>query len=277
MQNATSDEPIPSSLGNLEFILGAMNALGNKHSITKHFTAQLELDISATALGDKEKMYYTCPREVDGRTGGVNLPNTPINGLLAERHGVPMTFDNLKHYTSISAATEGREDFSSGSTPQEANNSSGAATVDTRSGADDLWDTVTKPNESASMKDANLQPSAPPGHKPFQGAMLTFAQIPFGADKTESPSDKLQPRHFDPTREPYAFPFRSAEPTAQSMQHDIASWPDRQPQLQPEPEPPAFYLANPTWFDPNSLANESSTNNELDALLDGIVWDSNPP
>ena len=50
IQDQKSDRRNANSMANLEFLLAAMSAIGNRHSITKHFTAQLELDIEGSGI-----------------------------------------------------------------------------------------------------------------------------------------------------------------------------------------------------------------------------------
>lgn len=77
IQDQRSDERHTSSIPNLEFLLAAMKAVGNRHSITKHFTAQLELDIEGAGI----------------------KPNIPLNGILAQRSGSPMTATEIRSFT----------------------------------------------------------------------------------------------------------------------------------------------------------------------------------
>ncbi|KAG4433416.1 hypothetical protein IFR05_011102 [Cadophora sp. M221] len=94
LKDQKSDKPNPQNIVNIEFLLAAMSAIGLKHSITRHFSAQLELDVEAAGLKTS-------------KTSGsqIHIPNTPINGLLADRNGVPMTVDNLNHYASTAVPT----------------------------------------------------------------------------------------------------------------------------------------------------------------------------
>jgi hypothetical protein len=57
-----SDRPRPQSVTNLEFLLLAMRAIGTRHSITNHFTAQLELDMNAAGINDS---VAECPVSFD--------------------------------------------------------------------------------------------------------------------------------------------------------------------------------------------------------------------
>jgi hypothetical protein len=50
LQDIRKHHSNPQSTSNLEFILSAMKALGNRHAVTKHFSAQLEFDIENTHL-----------------------------------------------------------------------------------------------------------------------------------------------------------------------------------------------------------------------------------
>ena len=45
-----SDRPHPNNIANLEFLLAALRAIGRRHSITNHFTAQLELDLDGSGI-----------------------------------------------------------------------------------------------------------------------------------------------------------------------------------------------------------------------------------
>jgi hypothetical protein len=100
-----------------------MRAIGRKQSITKHFIAQLELDIEAagfTKLKDKFSMsqqgvsqQYSGKRQGRGiivenmqgqstTTGerGSNDSHRPMPGILAEQHGQSNTFDGLQNHSS---------------------------------------------------------------------------------------------------------------------------------------------------------------------------------
>lgn len=96
LKDQKSDKPNPQNIVNIEFLLAAMSAIGLKHSITRHFSAQLELDVEAAGLKTS-------------KTSGsqIHAPNTPIHGLLADRNGVPMTVDNLNHYASAAVPSSG--------------------------------------------------------------------------------------------------------------------------------------------------------------------------
>ncbi|KAG9232542.1 fungal-specific transcription factor domain-containing protein [Amylocarpus encephaloides] len=124
LHDVMNKDPSPQSLGNLEFILAALNALGHRHAITKHFTAQLELDIEASGL-DKGRR-PSCPSPI--WTTDPNVLNPPINnmletvgdkedlvkatwpndrvpsvptiGLLAERSGRPMTLGEVHSFAN---------------------------------------------------------------------------------------------------------------------------------------------------------------------------------
>lgn len=98
LKDLKSEKPGPQSLGNIEFLLAAMAAIGQKHSITKHFSAQLELDAEGAGLkGAGCKLPKT-------------IPNTPINGLLADRNGMPMTVENLQSYAASAVPTPSTDD-----------------------------------------------------------------------------------------------------------------------------------------------------------------------
>lgn len=50
IQDLRSDDSNSQTQTNLSFILSAMRAIGNRHSITQHFTAQVELDIESSGI-----------------------------------------------------------------------------------------------------------------------------------------------------------------------------------------------------------------------------------
>ncbi|KAE9367686.1 hypothetical protein N431DRAFT_444787 [Stipitochalara longipes BDJ] len=52
IQDLKSERPRSRSSTDLEFLVLAMRAIGTKHSITNHFTAQLELDMNAAGVSD---------------------------------------------------------------------------------------------------------------------------------------------------------------------------------------------------------------------------------
>lgn len=72
-----------------------MKALSKRHPLTKHFVAQLELDASALGipLSGFQGVHIDSPHELS--TG---FPNIPMNGLLAERKGAPMTVTEIQSF-----------------------------------------------------------------------------------------------------------------------------------------------------------------------------------
>lgn len=95
VKNQSSDQPYGPSLPNLEFLLGAMRSIGRKHSITRHFIAQLELDIDAAG-------FTKSPRHEAGRP---KIPNVPINGLLSARQGQGMTLEEMQSFRNASVSS----------------------------------------------------------------------------------------------------------------------------------------------------------------------------
>jgi hypothetical protein len=89
IQDQRNDDAHPQSITNLEFVLAAMRAIGNRHPITNHFTAQLELDIESSGL------------KVQPR-----LPNIPMNGIIPSRDGAPMSVDDIRSYWEPSSTDE---------------------------------------------------------------------------------------------------------------------------------------------------------------------------
>lgn len=78
IQDQRSESRSSTSMSNLEFLLAAMKAIGNRHSITIHFTTQVELDIENSGIRNT------------GSSSHKDMPNTPINGIPIERDNVPM-------------------------------------------------------------------------------------------------------------------------------------------------------------------------------------------
>lgn len=98
IQDQRGDKGNAQSITNLEFILAAMKAIGNRHSITNHFTAQLEIDIESSGIRTHSKP-----------TGKGGIPNTPINGLNPSRGGVPMSVNDLRYFSDASTSYTGKD------------------------------------------------------------------------------------------------------------------------------------------------------------------------
>jgi hypothetical protein len=92
IQDQKLDQSRPQTLNNLDFLVSAMKALGKRHAITNHFTTQLELDIDAAGVGKSSN--HPSTNKV--------IPNIPINGLIAERQGRPMTMEDLCSFAEFS-------------------------------------------------------------------------------------------------------------------------------------------------------------------------------
>ncbi|KAF8847788.1 hypothetical protein BDZ45DRAFT_698912 [Acephala macrosclerotiorum] len=113
----------PNAMTNLEFLLSSMKAIGTKHAITNHFTAQVELDMQAACIGKGPARAsvesFTYPDVPD-------MPSLPINGILAERNGTPMTYANLQNFVTGKPAAAGpaagvlAREVSSSSSPKTA-------------------------------------------------------------------------------------------------------------------------------------------------------------
>jgi hypothetical protein len=78
-----------------------MRAIGRKHSITKHFIAQLELDIDAAG-------FLKSPPGPPKKSPVI--PNLPINGLLVDRNGQSMTFEDMQSFHTTSSSDRGSSD-----------------------------------------------------------------------------------------------------------------------------------------------------------------------
>jgi hypothetical protein len=88
-----AEEKYASSMLNLEFLLAAMKAIGNRHSITQYFTTQLEIDIENSGIL---------------RSSSSQLASVPSNGFLAERSSAPKTIFDLCGYVQATGAIENR-------------------------------------------------------------------------------------------------------------------------------------------------------------------------
>ena len=91
IQHEKLAEKSATNLSNLEFLLAAMNAIGNRHTITTYFTTQLELDIEESGI------------LVSSDHKPFNLPN---NGFLTERPMAPKTIYNLCAYVQAKRQLE---------------------------------------------------------------------------------------------------------------------------------------------------------------------------
>lgn len=97
VQDQKSEDRHPQSIENLEFLIAAMKAIGIRHSVTKHFLAQLELDIEGSGISIASKF--------SGKMG-TGIPNTPMNGINPMRRGAPMTVSDLHAFGESSTSTD---------------------------------------------------------------------------------------------------------------------------------------------------------------------------
>lgn len=93
IQEARGPDKSASSLSNLEFLIAAMKALGNRHSITTYFTAELEIDIQESGILDSAESI---------------MANIPSNEYMPERCNAPMTIYNLCRYIQAKGPVEAR-------------------------------------------------------------------------------------------------------------------------------------------------------------------------
>ncbi|KAE8454281.1 hypothetical protein EG329_005206 [Mollisiaceae sp. DMI_Dod_QoI] len=88
----------PNCMTTLEFLLSAMRSIGAKHNITNHFTAQVELDMQAAGIVQpSQRPSVECVNTTESPENP-DIPSLPINGLLPDRHGLPMTYANLQAF-----------------------------------------------------------------------------------------------------------------------------------------------------------------------------------
>ncbi|RDL34407.1 Uncharacterized protein BP5553_07535 [Venustampulla echinocandica] len=88
---AGGQDPHPQSLMNLEFLVAALQAIGDRHTLTKHFTAQLELDIEVSGI------YRSQPDPCD--TEDVPIYNNFIDGQFSQGKGAPLPFNIARSFT----------------------------------------------------------------------------------------------------------------------------------------------------------------------------------
>ncbi|KAH6664927.1 fungal-specific transcription factor [Halenospora varia] len=79
---------------NLEFLLAAMKAVGIRHSITKHFTAQLEIDMEASVVPSYEPGSCATPAIPTPSMPRQHI--VPLSGLIPERSNAPMTVEEMQ-------------------------------------------------------------------------------------------------------------------------------------------------------------------------------------
>jgi hypothetical protein len=256
--------------------------LGTRHSITKHFTAQLELEISAAGLATEEtRISCHFPQNGDQHT---EFPPVPMSGLLYKRAGKPMTVDEMQVLSS--RANKFNDATAVGdSSSSKMSNSSRANSTDPKLNADPFSQPtvgtsgVSKVDGIYTNTPGVLEPAARVVSSfPSFTPMLSHTKVSFpGIDShSRSVADEIP----NPESFPLKFSFR---PSNQSYQPAAShEWSQPQPQSQTQPRPPpesepsAFFFANPTWFDPDSL-NNLPANSELDDLLDGIQWEPSGP
>jgi hypothetical protein len=83
IQHEVQTEKSLTNLSNLEFLLAAMKAIGNRHTITTYFTTQLERDIEESRI-----LVSSDPKPF----------SRPNNEFLTERPTAPKTIHNLCAY-----------------------------------------------------------------------------------------------------------------------------------------------------------------------------------
>lgn len=258
LHNATNEGPSPQSSSDLHFILSAMNAIGKKHNITKHFTAQLELDIEASGI-EANNRPYTC-RVAEDVHGGV--PNIPMNGMLASRNGQPMTVDEMAAFSRKSSIWE-------------------EPLVESMFAADNTLKSNTRPDNVRFWNVQSVEYASSkqdtPSSKPFVPQFTPMLQLrdlaSASCPRSATPGDA-------------ACPF-SREPPQSDVPRDSSNtmqFPFRQAEQNPEKSwfPSVGYLAPPNgWEKPASDGSEqfndyNQSSVALDALLDGIDWTLEP-
>ncbi|EKD21317.1 fungal specific transcription factor domain-containing protein [Drepanopeziza brunnea f. sp. 'multigermtubi' MB_m1] len=178
LKDMKSEKPGPQSMVNIDFLLAALRAVGKKHPITRHFSVQLELDIEGAGLkGPRPKLQN-------------DIPNIPINGLLAERNGVPMTVDNLNSFAALDNSCTMFDIQNGPRDPPSTFNIGGKARTD---------------SHSSLANSPNIRPAA----VNTTGSLTNGVPTPIDAPYDSSPEYESFSRG-----RTYTFPHRQAEPTA---------------------------------------------------------------
>lgn len=147
----------PNVIANLEFLISAMKSIGTKHSVTNHFTAQIELDMMAAGIGT------SLQPSVEAR----EMPSLPIAGIDPDRRGMPMTYDNLQNFVGPKLSSK------AGSSRTASVLNRGGSTSSPRSGASP--DVPSEPSTTwdTSMKAVNKESSLG-SHTPNAGSGSFF-------------------------------------------------------------------------------------------------------
>ncbi|CAG8962358.1 hypothetical protein HYFRA_00014155 [Hymenoscyphus fraxineus] len=245
LSDATSKEPNPQSSSDLYFILSAMNAIGRRHNITKHFTAQLELDIEASGIQNGNA----------SRTRGMaehTVPNIPMMGILASRNGQPMTVNDLRAF--VKASPVNKENPSSSNTPQVEL----LIAVETTLQANTHPEHVRSGDVHSASK-IQTTPAANPQFTPtIQPQDIAQTACPYGETPGEPSCSNAALQSSEPAaNSSMQFPLRQAEGVPQQTEPswgpDINGWDTG--------------TGNVEQFD-----GFGSSSVDMDALLDGIDW-----
>jgi len=248
LKDQKSARPNPQNVVNIEFLQAAMSAIGLKHSITKHFSTQLELDVEAAGLKPPK------------HAGNVNrIPNTPINGLLADRNGVPMTVDNLHHYASAAVPTsrvggDGAQFTirSGGSVTECASHMGGIIPIlsDSSSAAESPND--AQPHWTGSAPSMNGLKAKPDDSR--NKSSVDNSGSPNFATPDSGTSNTMQ------------FPFRqSSDTTSQGKSVDLFPW--------AEPNP---FTTPSEWGAPGASADKYDLAEGVESFLQNNGWDHDP-
>lgn len=243
----SSTRPNPQNVVNIEFLQAAMSAIGLKHSITKHFSTQLELDIEAIGLKPSK------------HAGDANhIPNIPINGLLADRNGVPMTVDNLNHYASTAVPSS-----SVGASGSQFTIRLGSSVMDCTS----HMGIIPIRSDSSSAADS---PNDPQPH--WTGTVPLMTGLKGTADdsrKRSSVEISASPKFATPdsgTSSTMQFTYRQAtDITGQGNPVDMFPW--------AEPNP---FTTPSEWSAPGASADKYDLAEGVESFLQNNGWDHDP-
>jgi len=229
------DRASPNSRSNLEFILTAMRAIGKTHTVTQHFIAQIELDLDASGVGEG----WLCRK-----FHAVNKPQTA--SLKDESYKIGANdlcmagkmFRNTQELAIGRPRQMSREVRESHPLPNGGRPYPGVLAGDESSGSDFLAFGTTEAHDASNdLGNTDSDFALPSGRTPSSESSSTNMQYP------------LQPPHNSNDGGTYQ---------TRASPQDMSNW----------------------GFDPNDIVpfeqsfGISQGEDELNALLDGVNWES---
>lgn len=255
-------------MANLAFLVSAMKALSKKHSLTKHFVAQLELDIEVGGIKLPGVSNSKTSNKDSPRQYSTNIPNTPMNGILAERDGAAMTVHEMQSFVQDMNAVQTKPPHQSfgGIIPTP----SGTSPPCQNKGKTPVSNTFSRsPFDSnhpvyQASNDARAIPPIPQmTQRPNQ-----FQDVSPLANADSMQTSGNTPSSNSSTSNTQQFPYRPFEPDNlnKDLGHSRIPWP---------PEGGSFFLQDSAWtwtqealseFENQQIANDPNT------YLEESVW-----